>query len=198
MTNRIKAIIKLHEAKVGKTLPPHHIKGTYEGVQTVQYIISTTMRRDIIIQSFEIVGQYDHLTVGCNVEQVLRQCKTPFTTDEVTRVWEHLPRLCNILKSKGEISEKDYMPLEVGVVEDGQSRDDLVLNRRIFFFLANLAFIAREDQKRVEKLNAVVDRKDKAAKRKAAAEIRKAKPPTAKRVRKDTVVAAVVAPAAIV
>ena len=85
MTNRIKSIIKLHEAKVGKTLvTAHHIKGIYEGLQTVQYIISTTMRRDIIVRSFEIVGQYDRVTGGCNVEQVLRQCKTPFTTDEVT------------------------------------------------------------------------------------------------------------------
>lgn len=90
------------------------------------------------------------------------------------------------------------MPLEVGLVEDGRSRDDLVLNRRRFLFLTNLAFIAREDQKRVEKLNAVEEKNDKAVKRKAAEEIRKAKPLAAKRVRKDNVVAAVVTPAAIV
>lgn len=138
------------------------------------------------------------MTGGCNVEQVLRQCKTPFTTDEVTKVWEHLPRLCNILKTKGEISEKDYLPLQIAS-EGGMSRDGLVLNRRRFIFLTNLAFIAREDQKRVDKLNAVEDKKDKAVKRKAAAEIKRAKPPAAKRVKKNApVVAAPAAPDAIV
>ena len=129
MTDRIKKVIQVHETKIGKKIPAHHIKGIYEGVQTVQYIISTTTRRDIIVQSFEIVGQYDRKTGGCNVEQILRQCKTPFTTEEITKVWEHLPRLCNILKKKGEIPEIDFLPLNIGVVAEGRSRDDLVLNR---------------------------------------------------------------------
>ena len=195
MTNRIKKIIKSHEAKVGKTLPSHHVKGIYEGVQTVQYIISTTMRKDTITQSFEIVGQYDRKTGGCNVEQVLKQCKTPFTTEEVTKVWEHLPRLCNILKTKGEIQEKDYLPLEIGVIEPGRSRDNLVLNRRRFLFLTNPAFIAGEDKKREEKLALAEDKKEKAVKRKVAAEERKLQPPAAKRAKKNPVT---VAPDAVV
>lgn len=190
MTNRIKKVIKVHEAKIGKSLPPHHIKGIYEGVQTVQYIISTTMRRDIIVQSFEIVGQYDRTTGGCNVEQVLRQCKTPFTTEEITKVWEHLPRLCNILKTKGEIQESDYLPLNIGVVAEGRSRDDLVLNRRRFLFLTNLAFIIKEDQKRLDKVTAAEEKTDQARKRKAAAEARKANPPAPKRQKSSAVVAA--------
>ena len=192
MTNRIKAVIKLHEKKVGKTLPPHHVKGIYEGVQTVQYIISTTMRRDIIVQSFEIVGQYDRVTGGCNVEQVLRQCKTPFTQEEVTKVWEHLPRLCRILKTKGEIAEKDYLPLNIGEIETGKCRDDLVLNRRRFLFLTNPAFIAKEDHKRIEKLSAAEEKKEKAEKRKVAAEVKKAQPLPVKRAKKNPLAAVAV------
>ena len=187
MTDRIKAVIKLHETKVGKKIPVHHVKGIYEGVQTVQYIISTTMRRDIIVQSFEIVGQYDRGTGSCNVEKILGQCKTPFTTEEVTKVREHLPRLCLILKTKGEIAERDYAPLGIGVVQDGRCRDDLVLNRRRFLFLTNPAFIASEDQKRIDKLSVVNVKKEKAEKRKIAAEIKKAQPPPAKRVKKNLV-----------
>ena len=192
MTERIKAVVKLHETKVGTKLPAHHIKGIYEGVQTVQYIISTTMRRDIIVQSFEIVGQYDRVTGGCNVEKILSQCKTPFTTEEVTKVWEHLPRLCRILKTKGEIAEKDYVPLGIGVVDGGRCRDDLVLNRRRFLFLTNPAFIASEDKKREDKLSAANEKKEKAQKRKVAAEIKKAQPPPVKRVKKNPVAAAAV------
>ena len=148
------------------------------------------MRRDIIVQSFEIVGQYDRTTGGCNVEQVLRQCKTPFTTEEITKVWEHLPRLCNILKTKGEIQESDYLPLNIGVVAEGRSRDDLVLNRRRFLFLTNLAFIIKEDQKRLDKVTAAEEKTDQARKRKAAAEARKANPPAPKRQKSSAVVAA--------
>ena len=198
MTNRIKEVVALHETKVGKMIPSHHMKGIYEGVQTVQYIISTTMRRDIIIQSFEIVGQYDRVTGGCNVEKILSQCRTPFTTEEVTKVWEHLLRLCHILKTKGEIAEKDYKPLEIGVVGGGRCRDDLVLNRRRFLFLTNPAFIASEDKKRLDKLAAVEDKKDKAEKRKFAAEARKVQPQPVKRAKKNVeVVAAAVVPVVV-
>ena len=143
------------------------------------------MRRDIIVQSFEIVGQYDRVTGSCTVEKILGQCKTPSTTEEVTKVWEHLPRLCLILKTKGEIAEKDYAPLGIGVVRDGRCRDDLVLNRRRFLFLTNPAFIASEDQKRIDKLSVVNVKKEKAEKRKIAAEIKKGQPPPAKRVKKN-------------
>ena len=148
------------------------------------------MRKDVITQSFEIVGEYDRTTGGCNVEQILKQCKTPFTVEEVTKVWEHLPRLCNILKSKGEIQEKDYIPLKIGVIEQGRSRDDLVLNRRRFLFLTNPAFIAGEDQKRLDKLALAEDKKEKAVKRKAAAEERKLQPQAAKRAKKNPVAVA--------
>jgi hypothetical protein len=198
MTERIKVVIKLHETKVGNKLPAHRVKGMYESVQTMKYIISTTMRRDIIVQSFEIVGQYDRVTGGCNVEKILGQCKTPFTTEEVTKVWEHLPRLCHILKTKGELAEKDYVPLGIGVVDDGgRCRDDLVVNRRRFVFLTNPAFIASEDLKKENKMSAVKEKKEKAEKRNAAADIKKAKPPPVKRAKKNHVAAAAVIPAVV-
>ena len=146
----------------------------------MQYNISATRRKDIITQSFEIVGQYDRITEGCNVEQILRQCKTPFTTEEVNKVWEHLPRLCGILKSKGEIQEKDYLPLNIGVPEQGKCRDDLVMNRRRFLFLTNPGFIASEDQKRLDKVAFAEDKKGKAVERKLAAEVRKSSHPPQK------------------
>ena len=53
-------------------------------------------------------------TGKCSVEKILGQCKETFTTDEVTRVWANLPNLCNILKLKGELQEKDFAPLAMG------------------------------------------------------------------------------------
>lgn len=73
MLLRIKAVEELHETKFGKKLSERHVKGIHEGVQIVHFFISKTMRRDIIVQSFEIVWPYDCVTDGCNVKKILSQ-----------------------------------------------------------------------------------------------------------------------------
>jgi hypothetical protein len=170
MTNRLKEMIREHERKVGHAMPAHHVKSAVEGLQLVQYILQTTLRKDIIIESFKITGQYDPTKGGCNVDRILGQCKVPFTVKEVAKVKEVLPHLCTLLKQNGELKEADYEILGFDQGDDPhRDRDNLVLNRRRFVFLHNIQVIAREDKKRQDKVDAEVLRVVKAAKRKADA-----------------------------
>jgi hypothetical protein len=59
MSERLRLMISSHETKVGAKLPSHHVKSCVEGLQVVQYILQTTLRKDIIVESFKITGQYD-------------------------------------------------------------------------------------------------------------------------------------------
>lgn len=192
-------MIRKHDALTGKKFKPHHIKAFILGIQIVQHILQTTLRKDIVSDSFTITGQYEKQTGKCDVDRILGQCKEPFTTEEVTKVWSYLPTLCNILKEKGEIPEKDYLPLGMSEpVEPGKrGRDDLVLNRRRFCFLTHPSLIKREADKVVQKEAVVVEKAEKALKRKADAEAKRLAPKPVKRARKNArVIDAVVVPAA--
>jgi hypothetical protein len=108
MSDRLRAIIILHETRVGAKMPCHHVKSCIEGLQVVQYILQTTLRKDIIVESFKITGQYDPITAGCDLDRILGQCKEPFMTHEVAKVWKCLPALANLMIENGELKEKDY------------------------------------------------------------------------------------------
>ena len=141
------------------------------------------------MDSFEITGQYMKATGKCSVEKILGQCKQAFTTEEVTKVWSLLPTLCDVLKLRGELQEKDFLPL--GMSDEAparkKSRDELVLNRRRFYFLTHPSLVMREAD---EKGAVLEDRALKAAKRKSDAEARKLNP-SAKKARRNTAVAVV-------
>ena len=62
MSDRLKSMITLHETIVGGKLPSLHVKSCIEGLQVVQYNLQTTLRKDIIVESFKITGQYDPVT----------------------------------------------------------------------------------------------------------------------------------------
>jgi hypothetical protein len=117
-----------------------------------------------VCDSFSITGQYIKRTGKCDVDRILGQCKVSFTTEEATKIWEYIPTLCNIIKGKGELTEKDSLPL--GISEPPKygkkSRDDLVLNRRQFCFLTNPAPIKREVDKASLRDAAPVEKADKA------------------------------------
>ena len=173
MSERLRAMITLHETKIGGKLPSHHVKSCIEGLQVVQYILQTTLRRDIIVESFKITGQYDPVSGGCDVDRILGQYREPFTTTEVAQVRTALPQLCTVMKENGELKEKDYEVL--GFDQGGhynKDRDNLVLNRRRYVFLTNPAVITSEDAKRLAKVAAVELKKDNALKRKDAAAAR--------------------------
>lgn len=175
MSQRLKDVIKEHETRTGAKMPSHHVKYAIEGLQVVQYILQTTLRRDLIVESFKITGQYDPGEGKVDVDRILGQCKTPFSLKEVAKVKEVLPQLCDLLKKNGELKEKDY---EVLGFDEGEhyhaDRDKLVLNRRRFVFLTSTEVIASEDKKRQDKVDAGLQRVEKAAKRKIAAEEKKA------------------------
>ena len=177
MNTLLREVIKVHETNTAKgKFQVAHIKLLIAGVQMVQYVLSTTMRRDMIVKSFAITGQYDPEKGGCNVERILGQCKSKFTTEEVTKVWELLPTLCALLKDNGELREKDFQPLDMyGLGHTNKCRDTLVLNRRRFIFLTNRALVASEYKKKVDKELAATDKAEKATKRKATAEEKKGK-----------------------
>ena len=189
MTETLKEMIKKHEAIVGKKMKGNHASAAVKGLQTALYSLQTTLRKDIIVESFEKTGQYDRVTGGCNIDTILGQCKSKFTTEEVQLVWEHLPKLCDIMKRNGELKEKDYDTLGIGIMSEDQNtcRDNLVLNRRRFIFLTNPALIVSEEQKRLDKLTAIDDKAEKAGKRKAAADERKANPKPKKIAKKNQV-----------
>lgn len=123
------------------------------------------------------------------MERILGQCKTKFSAEEITKVWALLPVLCKLLKENGELKEKDFKPLEMyGLdADEKRCRDTLILNRRRFVFLTSPAVIASEIQKKNDKA-ALIDDKDKAAKRKAAAAEKKANPQPRKRAKKNQAV----------
>ena len=191
----LREVIKVHEASTARgKFQVAHIKMLIAGVQMVQYVLSTTMRRDMIVKSFAITGQYDTEKGGCNVERILGQCKSKFTTEEVTKVWELLPSLCKLLKDNGELKEKDFEPLDMyGLGHANKCRDTLVLNRCRFIFLTNRALVASEFKKKADKELAVSDKAEKATKKKSAIAKKKANPPAAKRARKNPVVVAEIA-----
>jgi transposase len=190
MTKLLNKVMKAHEVKVGKKMKDGKAKAAVEGLQVVQYILQTTLRKDMIVNSFEIIGQYDAKTGKCDVERILRQCRTKFTQEQITKVWELLPSLCKKMMEKGELSEEDYMPLGFGSTSATykKSKDDLVLNRRRFVFLTNPALIQKENDKRVAKENDVILKLDSKNKRKLAAEAKKLLPPAIKRAKKNAVV----------
>lgn len=191
MDTQLREVLKEHEVRVAKgKFNASHIKPFITGLQTVQFILSTTMRRDMIIESFAITGQYDPVVGGCNVERILGQCKTKFTAEEITKVWALLPVLCKLFKENGELKEKDFKPLEMyGLdVDEKRCRDTLILNRRRFVFLTSPAVIASEIQKKNDKAALIDDKADKAAKRKAAAAEKKANPQPRKRAKKNQAV----------
>ena len=192
MNTRLRQMLTDHDKITGKKFKAHHIKSLILGVQIVQYILQTTLRKDTIMDSFEITGQYMKATGKCSVEKILGQCKQTFTTDEVTKIWSLLLTLCNILKLKGELQEKDYMPLGMGdaTAAGRRPRDELVLNRRRFCFLTHPSLVMREAQKVDEKEAAAEERAVKAAKRKSDAEARRLNPP-AKKARRNAAVAVV-------
>lgn len=173
MSERLRAMITVHERNVGGKLPCHHVKSCIEGLQVVQYILQTTLRKDIIVESFKITGQYDPVSGGCDVDRILGQCKEEFTIKEVNQVKRALPQLCALMKANGELKERDYEIL--GFDQGGHyngDRDSLVLNRRRYIFLTNPAVIASEDAKRLAKAAAVDVRKENTIKRKEAAAAR--------------------------
>ena len=60
MNTILRKVIRVHEAKTANgKFQVAHIKLLIAGVQMVQYVLSTTMRRDMIVKSFAITGQYD-------------------------------------------------------------------------------------------------------------------------------------------
>jgi hypothetical protein len=94
---RLRAMITLHETRVGAKLPCHHVKSCIEGIQCVQYILQTTLRKDIVVESFKITGQYDPLAGGCDIDCILGQCKEPFTAHEVQQVKNALSQLSALM-----------------------------------------------------------------------------------------------------
>ena len=67
------------------------------------------------------------------------------------------------MKEKGEIPEKDYLPLGMSEpIEPGRrGRDDLVLNWRRFCFLMHASLIKREAGKVVQKEAVAVEEAEK-------------------------------------
>jgi hypothetical protein len=192
MTNKLTKIFKNHEEKVGRKMIVGHIKSGVQGIQVVQYLFQCTLRKDMIVESFEITGQYNRKTGKCDVEQILKQCKSIFTVEEVTRIWELLPNLMERMMDKGELDEADYdcLGLSSSVVPGQKSKDDLVLNRRRYVFLTNPTLIQKENQKRLDKANAASVALDNKNKRKLASDARKLNPPVAKRAKKNAEVVA--------
>lgn len=192
MNTKLRQVLLDHDAITGKKFKSHHIKSLILGLQIVQYILQTTLRKDTIMDSFEITGQYMKATGKCSVEKILGQCKQAFTTEEVTKVWSLLPTLCDVLKLRGELQEKDFLPLGMSdeTPAGKKSRDELVLNRRRFCFLTHPSLVMREAQKADEKGVVLEDRALKAAKRKSDAEARRLNPP-AKKARRNAAVAVV-------
>jgi hypothetical protein len=192
MTQRLTEVLKKHQSIVGKKMKSHHIQSAINGIQVVQYILQTTLRKDMIVQSFEIIGQYNRSTGKCDVDRILGQCRTPFTTEEVQKVWEMLPTLSKLMMEKGELSEEDYQCLGFGDIDANgkKCRDDLVLNRRRFVFLTNPTLILKENQKRLDKEAAASVALEKSNKRKKNAEAKKLNPPANKKLKKNAVVVA--------
>ena len=93
-----------------------------------------------------------------------------WSVQEVARVMEVLPQLCELLKQNGELREADFEVLGFDQgINPHADRDSLVLNRRRFVFLHNVEVIRREHKKRQDKIDAEIQRLAKAAKRKSDA-----------------------------
>jgi hypothetical protein len=200
MNTKLREVLRKHDVITGKKFKKHHVKAFILGIQIVQHILQTTLRKDMVSDSFSLTGQYIKQTGKCDVDIILGKCKEAFTTEEVTKIWAYLPTLCKILKEKGEIPEKDFLPLGMSEPVDPskRGRDDLVLNRRRFCFLTNPFLIKREADKVLQKEAIAGEKADKVLKRKAAAEAKRLAPKPLKRARKNNPVIAadVVAPPA--
>ena len=187
MNTKLRDVLRKHDVTTGKKFKAHHIKAFILGIQIVQHILQTTLRKDLVSDSFSMTGQYMKSTGKCDVEKILGQCKEVFTTEEVTKVWALLPTLCNILKERGEIMEKDYLPLGMSepIVQGRRGRDDLTLNRRRFCFLTHPSLLKREADKANRKEAAALENEEKKVKRKADAEAKKLLPKPVKRQKKN-------------
>jgi hypothetical protein len=78
MTERLKKIVKEHEAKYGK-MKLDHAQKTVAGLQVAKYVLQTTLRSDMIVESFELTGQYDPTLGGCDVDVILGQWSSKFS-----------------------------------------------------------------------------------------------------------------------
>lgn len=151
LDNAMREIIKQHQAKVQKQLSSVHKNALIKGVRKLRQAIADSITPHIVIQSFVKAGMYDPSAKppGVNIETILGNCEDAFTIDEVSLFWQHLPELQKRMKAQGELFEKDFELLHLGLVEGGHENiDALQVNRRRFIFLLNANFISREKEKK--------------------------------------------------
>ena len=158
---------------------PVHRNALIKGIRKLRQAIADSITPKIVVDSFVKAGIYDPSAKppGVNIEIILGNCEVHFTTEEVTLFWQHLPELQKRMKAQGELFEKDFELLHLGLVEGGHENvDALQVNRRRFIFLLNANFVSREKQKKEaeqkeeeEKAKRKEDKKKRKADKEAAA-----------------------------
>ena len=122
-----------------------HVTLAVYGLLRVHHAISSAIRRNTIVESFQLCGIYP-----LDVNRILDDCTTAISPEERMFFLTKLPRLVSLLEKHGEIADAHFDQLKFPPT-GGSSKDNLVLNRRRCIILTNISLIAKELLKMEEK-----------------------------------------------
>ena len=125
-----------------KMMSAAHLRLGVMGILRVQIALQRNWRPEIIRKSFEHVGMWP-----LNVRLMLGRCKSKINEEQLAFVMERFPRLVDIYKQRGEASDEDFGRLGFNLIQDEDSKDHLVLNRRRAVIFNNEGYLRREYEK---------------------------------------------------
>jgi len=82
---------------------------------------------------------------------MLGRCKSKINDEQLAFIMERFPRIVDIYKQRGEASDEDFERLGFNLIQDEDSKDHLVLNRRRAVIFNNEGYLRREHEKKMKK-----------------------------------------------
>jgi hypothetical protein len=161
LSDKLEAVFRGHEGKLGKKMPAHHMKLFTTGLLRIQIALQNSMRPKLIRDSFRLTGIYP-----LDPKQILKNCKSPIGNNELVRIMDVLPTLVRKLKVEGELFYDDFVRAGIRQTDFDERKDDLVIYRRTSCVLTNMRLVTRERLKAEAAADVKEAKAEKAAERK--------------------------------
>jgi ribosomal protein S6E (S10) len=153
MFQRLSSVFKAHQEKYIniRQMSTTHINMAKNGLLKIQLALIISMRSDMIESSFKQTGIYPF-----DISVIFKNCKTNILPLEETNILSNLDNLVVKMKEQGEIFDSDFDEVNIRQTLDLNGfvvkKDDLVNYRRRSLMLTNINYIAREENKKNEKV----------------------------------------------
>ena len=117
-----------------------HVRMAIQGLLRIHVAIQEVHKPQLIKKSFQMTGIYP-----LNIEQMIAQCKTKLSDEQVAHIHNELPALKTIFRKQGELLDCDFDRFSDWL--DEPPKDKLVLFRRRSILLMNKQLLEREEKK---------------------------------------------------